>query len=126
MENSIFEVAGGEKGLDALADAFYRRMLADPLMIPLFARPDDDHAGRMALFLGEYMGGHAEHTRLRGGDATMARIHEGLKISDEQRERWKEHMRAACKEVNMPAEFLEYFEPKMKYFAALAQHDSWS
>src|SRR5689334_15655158 len=125
MEDHVYELAGGEKGLNDLAAAFYRRMLADPLMLPLFDHPDDDHAGRMSLFLGELFGGPEEHTRQRGGRATMARIHVGLMISNLQRDRWIEHMRAAIEEVNMPAEFTEFFEPKMQYFASLAQKDSW-
>jgi hemoglobin len=126
MENSVYELAGGEEGISELAAAFYRRVLADPLMLPLFENPDEDHAGRMALFLGEYFGGPAEHTRLRGGDATMAHIHDGLRISNRQRDRWIEHMRAAIEEVSMPDAFSDYFEPKMQYFAALAQKESWS
>jgi hemoglobin len=126
MDNSIYELAGGEQGLAELASAFYRRVLTDPLMLPLFAQPDEDHAGRLALFLGELFGGPPEHTRQRGGRATMARIHVGLNITNLQRERWIEHMRAACEEVNMPAAFMEYFEPQMQHFADLAQQDSWS
>lgn len=126
METSIYDLAGGERALSDLAAAFYRRVLADPLMLPLFERPDDDHAGRMALFLGEYFGGPAEHTRLRGGDATIAHIHDGLRISGRQRDRWIEHMRAAFEEVNMSAAFIEAFEPQMQRFATMAQNDSWS
>jgi hemoglobin len=125
MENSVYELAGGEKGIAMLASAFYRRVLADPLMLPLFENPDEDHAGRMALFLGEYFGGPAEHTRLRGGDATMAHIHDGLRISNRQRDRWIEHMRAACEEIHIPTAFMEHFEPMMQRLSALAQEDSW-
>ena len=126
MEHSMYELAGGESGIYNLASAFYGRVLADPLMLPLFAHPDEDHVGRMALFLSENFGGPAEHTRQRGGDATMARIHVGLKISNRQRDRWIEHMRAACEEVHMPDRFVQLFEVKMQHFAALAQDDSWS
>jgi hemoglobin len=126
MDNLIYDLVGGEAGLARLASAFYRRVLADPLMLPLFVHPDEDHAGRLALFLGELFGGPPEHTRQRGGRATMARIHVGLRISNLQRERWIEHMRAACEEVSIPAAFMEHFEPQMQYFAELAQKDSWS
>jgi hemoglobin len=123
-ENSVYELAGGNTGLYQLASAFYRRVLADPLLLPLFADPDDDHVNRMAWFLGEYFGGPAEHTRHRGGDETMAHIHEGLRISHRQRERWLEHMRAAFEEVSMPAAFVEYFEPRMQELAMRAQTES--
>ena len=126
METTVYELAGGEEAIYNLASAFYRRVFADHVMLPLFAHPDDDHVGRMALFLGELFGGPAEHTRQRGGRATMAHIHHGLNISNLQRERWIEHMRAACEEVNLPHEFLEVFEPQMQYFAALAQKESRS
>ena len=122
----VYKLAGGEAGLHDLASAFYRRVLTDPLMLPLFAHPDDDHVGRLALWLGEFFGGPAEHTRQRGGRETMARVHVGLQISNLQRDRWIEHMRAACEEVNMPTAFLDHFEPQMQYFAELAQQDSWS
>lgn len=126
MVDVRYTLAGGNEGLQKLASAFYRRMFADPIMLPLFADPDADHAGRLALFLGEYFGGHAEHTRQRGGRETMAHIHEGLRISNLQRDRWIEHMHAACKETGMPREFIDSLEPNLQYFADLAQKDSWA
>ena len=61
VAESLYELAGGEE--DRLAGKFYAPFLADPLLLPLFRDPEEDHAGRMALFLIEVLGGPREYTR---------------------------------------------------------------
>ncbi|MEP7288760.1 MAG: oxidoreductase [Chloroflexota bacterium] len=124
MNQSYFQLAGGTEGMQCLAAAFYRHVFADPVMIPLFRNPNDDHVGRMALWLGEFFGGPAEHTYQRGGFSTVASVHHTLNIQDVQREHWIEHMLAACDEVNMPAEVMEYFVPHIHFGAQATQRFS--
>ncbi len=124
MRSTMYDLAGGAPGMRQLAGAFYRRVFADPVMLPLFHNPDDDHVGRMALWLGEFFGGPAEHTRQRGGFMTLISAHEGLNISDAQRQHWIEHMLAACQEINMPAEVIAYFTPHVHFGAMAAQRHS--
>lgn len=124
MQKSIYELAGGEKIIHALA-AFYRRVLVDPVMLPLFANPRADHAGRMAFWLIEEFGGPAEHSQQRGGRSKMVSVHDDLKISDLQREHWIAHMLAACEEVNTPHEFMEFFESHIQFETEMAQKHSW-
>ena len=97
----LYDLAGGGERVTALADAFYRRVLADPLLVPLFRDPSEDHAGRMALFLTELLGGPAGHTAERGGPSRMFAAHRGLRIAEAQRARWVEHMTAAVAEVDL-------------------------
>ncbi len=61
VAESLFELDGGEK--DRLAGKFDDPFLADPLLRPLFRDPEEDHAGRIALFLIEVLGGPREYTR---------------------------------------------------------------
>jgi hemoglobin len=124
MPNTRYELAGGAPGMHRLAEAFYRRVFADPVMLPLFHNPDDDHVGRMALWLGEFFGGPAEHTRQRGGFITLISAHERLNISDTQRQHWIEHMLAACQEVSLSAEVVAYFTPHIHFGAMAAQRHS--
>ena len=67
MRETLYDLAGGAEGMQRLAAAFYRRMFDDPIMVPLFANLKADHVGRMALWLGEFFGGPADHARVRCG-----------------------------------------------------------
>jgi hemoglobin len=125
MDKSMYELAGGEQGLHALASAFYRRVLSDRVMLPLFADPDEDHAGRMAIWLIEELGGPPLHTLQRGGRPKMLEMHESRKFSIAQREHWVTHMLAACEEVNMSEEFMALFEPHIQFHAEMARLFSW-
>lgn len=49
---SYYELAGGRLGIQHLASAFYARLFADEVLVPLFANPGGpEHAERMALWL---------------------------------------------------------------------------
>ena len=126
MSESLYELAGGAHGVQRLAEAFYRRVLSDPLMLPLFRDPTEDHAGRMALWLGEFFGGPAEHTKQRGGFHTAVSAHHELNITDAQRNRWIEYMTAACEEVELPSEVMDFFLPHIHFGARAAQYSSYT
>lgn len=122
--SSLYEQAGGADGVYRLAEAFYQRVFADPIMLPLFKQLEDDHVGRMALWLGEFFGGPAQHTEQRGGIYTVVSVHEGLHISDEQRQHWITHMLAASQEVGLPPQVMSYFKPHIHFGASAAQRTS--
>ncbi len=124
MTESLYDLAGGAEGMLRIARIFYRYMFDDPLMLPLFGNPDEDHVGRMALWLGEFFGGPREHSNQRGGFYTMVAVHQPLTISDAQRDRWINYMMAACEEANMPKEVVDYFTPFIYSGALAAQRGS--
>ena len=126
VERSMpYEQLGGAAAVTSLADRFYERVLADPALLPLFADPDEDHAGRMALFLAELLGGPDGHTRQRGGPNTMFRVHRGLRITEVQRTKWVTHMTAAMDELEMPSDLrdsmLAYFDQGSRLARATSQ-----
>ena len=121
---TLFDLSGGAAALTALAHDFYGRVLADPLLIPLFADPTEDHAGRMADWLIEITGGPPRHSASRGGFSTMVRAHGGLGISEAQRGRWASHMMAACEETRMAPEFLGHFRKYIEGGSHLAMRQS--
>jgi truncated hemoglobin YjbI len=124
MAKTYFELAGGKQVMYKLAESFYQRVFADPIMVPLFRDPDEDHVGRMALWLGEFFGGPSEHTAQRGGFYTVVDVHRDLGISDTQRQHWIEHMLAACDEVGLSAEVMAFFTPHIHFGARAAQNHS--
>ena len=120
-----YERLGGADAVTLLADNFYARVLADPALLPLFADPDEDHSGRMELFLAELLGGPDAHTRHRGGPNTMFRVHQGLRITEVQRNKWVEHMTGAMDELDMPPDLrdslLGYFDQGSRLARATSQ-----
>lgn len=124
MPETLYDLAGGAEGMQRLAATFYRYVFDDPLMLPLFRDPDEDHVGRMALWLGEFFGGPSTHSKQRGGFPTVAAVHEPLNISDAQRDRWINYMMAACEEAEMPEAVIAYFTPFIYSGARAAQRIS--
>jgi hemoglobin len=123
MPESLYELAGGADAMYRVADIFYRYMFDDPLMLPLFHDLNDDHVGRMALWLGEFFGGPRDHTKQRGGFYTVVSVHEPLAISDAQRDRWINYMMAACEEAKLPQKVIDYFTPFIYSGARAAQRN---
>jgi len=110
MTQTAYDLAGGEEGIKRLAQAFYDKVFADPQLLPLFKDPDEDHAGRLALWLTELFGGPPLHSQRRGGFAQVVQAHEGGKFTQLQRDHWLEHMLSACKEQGLPEDLMVSFE----------------
>lgn len=108
---TLYEWVGGAEALDRLMEAFYRRVRADDILAPLFARMTDDHPHHVALWFGEVFGGPPAYTQERGGFAAMRSRHVGKDIQPEQRARWVALLLQAADEVGLPddAEFRSAF-----------------
>ena len=72
--HTLFDRLGGAPAIEAAVDAFYGRVLADPLLRPMFAQvPMDRLRAHQRRFLGFAFGGASEYAG-RG----LARAHAGL------------------------------------------------
>jgi hemoglobin len=113
---SLYEWAGGMDALTGLCEAFYRLVLADDLLAPMFADMDPRHARHVAVWLAEVFGGPAAYTAERGGYPHMLSRHLGKAITEAQRRRWVNLMMDAADEVGLPddpefrAAFVGYVE----------------
>jgi hemoglobin len=96
---TIYEDAGGMEGLRRLSDSFYKRVLADPLLAPVFASFTLTHVDQVTVWLAEVLGGPEEFTARLGGHHAPLESHLGLGIRDEHRQRWLELMDQAIGEV---------------------------
>jgi len=123
-DRTLHELAGGAAATDGIAARFYARTLTDPLLLPLFADPTEDHAGRMALFLAELLGGPSDHSAQRGGLPRMIGSHVGLGITEQQRQRWLDHMLAAVHEAELPQPVLDALVPYLVRGTHLARSTS--
>lgn len=85
---SIFDAAGGADGMTRIADAWHRRVMADPIVSHAFhggAKPD--HIDRLAAYLGEALGGPARYRQEYGDHAGVVRIHSGNGEHEEMNDR---------------------------------------
>lgn len=123
---TLYEWAGGTEALSRLTTEFYRKVVEDDLLRPLFAHMDPDHPRYVALWLAEVFGGPAAYTAERGGYPHMLRQHLGKAITEPQRRRWVNLLMDAADEVGLPddPEFRAAFASYIEWGTRLAVRNS--
>ena len=75
---SVYEAAGGEAGLQALAAAWHARVLADEVVSHAFSHGfHPQHTERLAAYWGEALGGPAAYSDGLGTESVVVRMHSG-------------------------------------------------
>lgn len=115
MTASLYDDVGGTDGLRRLSAAFYKEVLADELLAPVFAQFTEEHADHVAVWLAEVFGGPADYTAHLGGHQALLRGHLGIGIHEEHRQRWLQLMATAIDEVfpgrpELAASLMSYFD----------------
>ena len=79
VDESVFEAAGGRQAFLALARAWHRRCLADPVVSHAFSHSDQhpQHVERLAAYWAEALGGPADYSDAMGSHSYVARLHAG-------------------------------------------------
>lgn len=123
---SIFEHAGGHDALRRFVDTFYTSVLADPLLIPLFGTGKPEHVDQLTAFDSESFGGPDEFTRTMGGFAHLIDVHRGLRITEEQRQRFVELYLAAADAARLPDDppFREALRSHVEFGSHVAMQNS--
>jgi hemoglobin len=122
---TLFEHAGGEEGLHRLEQLFYDSVLRDPLLQPLFGAGQPQHVEHLTMFTAETFGGPDRFTR-ELGFAHLIDVHRGLRITEEQRERFIELFLAALDAAGMPADeaFREAVREHVEFGTQVAMQNS--
>ncbi|ADP82165.1 group II truncated hemoglobin [Pseudofrankia inefficax] len=125
VTESLYEHAGGDEGLHRLEELFYAKALADPVLRALFTERVPTHVDHLTWFTAESFGGADRFTR-QLGFRYLIDVHRGLKISDEQRERFVATYLEALDEAGMPddAPFRRAFREHVEFGAHVAQQNS--
>ena len=101
---SVYEAIGGRAALTAAVDDFYGRLLADPVLGPLFPMgAGARHRAYVVTILGEALGGPE---RYRGPD--IAAAHRGLGINDAHFDRAAFHLRATLDGLSVPRHLADH------------------
>ena len=122
---TLYEHAGGEAGLHRLEDTFYRKVLADPLLEPLFGEGRPEHVDHLTAFTAESFGGPDRFSR-ELGFAHLIAVHRHLHITEEQRRRFVELYMAALDEAGMPDDepFRQAVREHVKFGSRVAMQNS--
>ena len=97
-EISVYQAIGGRTALAAAVDDFYGRLLADPVLGPLFpGGAGARHRAYVVTILGEALGGPE---RYRGPDIVAA--HGGLAITDTHFDLAAAHLYATLDGLGVP------------------------
>jgi hemoglobin len=99
---TLYDWCGGSAALHRLTDVFYDRVLADPVLEPVFRHMGPNHRDHVARWLGEVFGGPTDYTDELGGYPAMLRHHIGLGITEEQRARWATLIASSADEAGLP------------------------
>lgn len=97
---TLYTQIGGAKTIQAIVEAFYPRVQADPLLAPLFPEDIRPVMERQYLFLTQYLGGPPIYTEKRGHPMLRKR-HLPFPITKERAEAWLRCMKEALDEVGI-------------------------
>jgi hemoglobin len=122
---TMYDLAGGRDGLHRLEQTFYDSVLGDPLLQPLFGAGQAKHVEHLTMFTAESFGGPDDFSR-ELGFRHLIDVHRGLRITDEQRQRFTDLYAAALDAADMPTDpaFRRAVMEHIEFGTAVAQQNS--
>lgn len=122
---SLYEFAGGDEAIHRLEDLFYRKVLADPVLKPLFGNGRPEHVDHLTAFTAESFRGPDRFSR-ELGFAHLIAVHRHLGIREEQRQRFVELYMAALDEADLPDDrpFREAVRSHVEFGSRVAMQNS--
>ena len=95
---------GGKSALERWLGEFYRRVLKDGELGPLFAGMSPDHVSHVTTFIAEVFGGPKSYSEQRGGHPHMVRQHLDRKLTESQRKRWMNLLFETADDLGIPSD----------------------
>jgi hemoglobin len=101
---TIFTAAGGADAMLALAHAWHRRCVADPVVSHAFSHPGQhpQHTERLAAYWGEALGGPRQFSDSMGDHSYVLRLHAGNGEHHEMDERAQTCFARALDDAGLP------------------------
>lgn len=127
--DATFQAAGGEPGLQKLAQDFYQIVNTDPKMAELKTMHDEgalaQSADKLYRFLCGWMGGPKRY-RERYGPIDIMRAHDHLSISEATAGQWMSAMEQAIAKQGYPKDLRDYLcqQLRVPVDRLLARHQS--
>ncbi|WP_212003531.1 group II truncated hemoglobin [Chitinophaga sp. HK235] len=99
---TLYEWAGGMPVFEKLTDTFYKKVLADPLLEPVFKHMSPEHQQHVAHFIAEVFGGPKTYSEQEGSHFKMVHKHLGKHLTEQHRKRWIALLLATADELQLP------------------------
>lgn len=100
---SLYERIGGFGTVDAIVEAFYRRVEVDSDLRPLYPQDLEPGKEKLKLFFAQWLGGPPRYTELYG-HPRLRRRHFPFVIDERGAGRWLRNMRQAWHEAGVDQE----------------------
>jgi len=114
---TLYEWAGGIEAFEKLTTLFYKKVLEDDLLYPVFKNMSPQHSQHVARFIAEVFGGPKFYSEeLKGSHAQMVAHHLGKMLDENKRQRWIKLLLDTADEIGLPADpefrsaFVAYLE----------------
>ena len=113
---TLYEWIGGMPVIESLFTGFYKKVLQDELLEPIFRHMSPSHQLHVAHFIAEVFGGPAFYSEEDGSHYKMIQKHLGKHLTEQHRQRWANLLVATADELNIPADpefrsaFVAYIE----------------
>ncbi|MCY0875788.1 MAG: globin [Firmicutes bacterium] len=104
---SPYEAIGGADTIRRLVDAFYRRVVKDPDLSPIFPEDITPVRDKQYLFLTQFLGGPPLYSEQHGHPMLRAR-HMPHPINSRRAQAWLNCMRAAMDETQLQGEMRDF------------------
>jgi hemoglobin len=102
---TMYEFAGGAPAFLALATAFHRRCLDDPVLAHPFSHSGNpEHVERLADYWAEVFGGPARYSESFGGHSAMLGIHAGQGADEDLGDRFVACFVQAADDAGLPSD----------------------
>jgi hemoglobin len=109
---SPYEAIGGAEKVAQLVDAFYKRVVQDPDLRPIFPEDIKPVRDRQYLFLTQFFGGPPLYTQQIGSPMMRAR-HLPFPITPTRAKAWLKCMKEAMDEVGMEGPVREFLYERL-------------
>lgn len=101
---TLYEWAGGMPVFEKLTDTFYKKVLKDPLLEPVFKHMSPEHQQHVAHFIAEVFGGPKTYSQGEGSHYQMVHKHLGKHLTEQHRQRWVSLLLETADELDLPAD----------------------
>lgn len=102
---TLYEWAGGMEAFEILFSRFYKKVLKDDLLGPVFQHMSAEHVKHVSHFVAEVFGGPKRYSTEDGGShASMIGKHIGKMLTEESRQRWMILLLQTADEVGLKAD----------------------
>lgn len=99
---SLYEWAGGMDAFEKLTTVFYKKVLGDLLLEPIFKHMSPQHQLHVAHFIAEVFGGPKMYSTEEGSHFKMIQKHLSKHLTENHRKRWVQLLLETADEIKLP------------------------